>query len=128
MDPETLSNVGRDIQRHFTKLASLLRLDKTPRPGDDLRPLDLDDIRAEEQRFQLWAANLGLNGSGDRSLEYRLQEAPSVKEYTLDLLQEFRDDLSQSVLIYSFSSQRCLTDLKTSWRSLIRQAPISLRG
>ena len=124
MDPGSLSRIGRDIEQHFTEIAVIDP--NASRPDTIFQQLRSEDFEAERQRFQLWAANLGLNQSGDRSLDYRLQDAPSVKEFTLDLLRELRDDLSQSTLISSLKPTVLpLAEFQKSWRSLSRKASVS---
>jgi hypothetical protein len=118
MDPGSLCGIGRDIERHFAEIALLLDPNAST-PDTISQQLRSEDFESERQRFQLWAANLGLNQSGDRSLDYRLQDAPLVKEFTLDLLQELRDDLSQSALISSLQTAVIpLADSPKSCRSL----------
>lgn len=92
-NPAPFQEAGRVIQRAFARVAFTLRPDVPvhhPVPSD----LDVEDIEIERQRFELWAANLGLYNLGDRSLGYRLQEFRPLKEYILDLLQELTTDLS----------------------------------
>jgi hypothetical protein len=91
----TLQGIGKNILIHFTEVTDALQkleLSKQGRTNEDL-PIPLDDIQSEEERFKLWAANLGLYATGDRSLDYRIQDSPSVKEYTNQLLDDLREDL-----------------------------------
>ena len=125
MDPGSLNRIGKDIEQNFAGIAVILD-PNAPRPDIVFQQLRLEDFEAERQRFQLWAANLGLNQSGDRSLDYRLQDAPSVKEFTLDLLRELRDDLSQSTLMSSLKPTVLpLAEFQKSWRSLSRKVSVS---
>jgi hypothetical protein len=94
MEPATLRSIGRDIQKSFSKIA--LSIADAETTNTVIKAPSSWEIEAERQRFQLWAANLGLYGIGDRSLDYRLQDAASVKKYTFRLLQDLRDDLSKS--------------------------------
>jgi hypothetical protein len=125
MDSGGLCGIGRDIEQHFAEITVLL--DPSASTPDIIsQQLRSEDFESERQRFQLWAANLGLNQSGDRSLDYRLQDAPSVREFTLDLLRELSDDLSQSTLISSLQPTVIpLADPPKSCRSLSRQATVS---
>ncbi|KAF6232486.1 hypothetical protein HO173_009366 [Letharia columbiana] len=84
---ETLAAVGRHIYDIFTALYA------------DDRPLEHGDsfktsLLIESQRFSLWARNLGLYEYGHSSLDYRFRDAPSVYDYTRQLL----DKLEKSLL------------------------------
>lgn len=90
---ETLAAVGRHIYDIFTALYA------------DDRPLEHGDsfktsLLIESQRFSLWARNLGLYEYGHSSLDYRFRDAPSVYDYTRQLL----DKLEKSLLTSMFSS------------------------
>ena len=50
-------------------------------------------IVAEEERFRLWARNLGLFQAGHASLDYRVRDASFVKASLADLLAELQDHL-----------------------------------
>ena len=90
----TLHVIGEDVLRHFEKVVFALqsKASKQDELTDELL-FSLDDVLSEKERFQLWAANLGLYATGDRSLDYRIRDSPSVKEYTNQLLDELREDL-----------------------------------
>jgi len=96
----TLRDIGKNILLHFAESAFALQ-PKPSKPGgtNDEFLLSLDDVQSEKERFQLWAANLGLYATGDRSLDYRIQDSPSVKEYTSQLLHELREDLVDGKLM-----------------------------
>lgn len=90
---ETLAAVGHHIYAIFTALEA------------DDRPLEHGDsfktsLLIESQRFSLWARNLGLYEYGHSSLDYRFRDAPSVYDYTRQLL----DKLEKSLLTSMFSS------------------------
>jgi hypothetical protein len=94
MEPVALRSIGRDIQKAFSKIVNSHADSATSETSIKL-PSSWE-IESERQRFQLWAANLGLYSIGHRSLDYRLQDAASVRKYISRLLQDLRDDLSQS--------------------------------
>ncbi|PVH98682.1 hypothetical protein DM02DRAFT_32617 [Periconia macrospinosa] len=93
METATLSELGRNVMLQFGAV-SLALSTKTyeQRNSEDIERCR-ENIDAEQERFQLWAANLGLQTTGDRSLDYRVKDSASVKSYTKQLLEELGDDL-----------------------------------
>src|SRR5690348_6182052 len=55
----------------------------------------LAEIENEYERFQLWAANLGLRGQGHWSLDYRLRDATFVKDFVVELLNELKQTITE---------------------------------
>lgn len=51
----------------------------------------------EEERFLLWAHNLGLHQTGHVSLDYRLRAAIVVKDYVSEVLTEIKQNLDESM-------------------------------
>ena len=51
------------------------------------------EIAAEEQRFRLLAHSLGLHRKGHSSLDYRLREAVTVRDYLGEVLTELKEHL-----------------------------------
>jgi hypothetical protein len=64
------------------------------RPGE--QPIfTLSDLRDEFEQFQIWAENIGVFASDHASLDYRLREAPDVKESVVSLMLSLRADLEE---------------------------------
>ncbi|CAI6340021.1 unnamed protein product [Periconia digitata] len=96
METATLRELGRDVLLQFGTAFLALSTETNRQPdvgSEDTFENSRENFNAEQERFQLWAANLGLQASGDRSLDYRVQDSPSVKSYTRQLLEELIDDL-----------------------------------
>lgn len=53
--------------------------------------LDRTQLLKQEQRFRLWAANLGLFSVGHASLDYRLRDADLVRAYITEVLREVHE-------------------------------------
>jgi hypothetical protein len=100
MTKTELHDTGRNILNQFTKVShaiEFLKLSNESESEENIAFL-LKDVQSERERFQLWAANLGLFVIGDRSLDYRTRDHATVKEYTKSLLDELEEDLSESKL------------------------------
>lgn len=73
---QTLAEVGLRIKNHFVIIEDL--------------DYELESTKAavlnEQERFQLWARNLGLYQRGHSSLDYRLRDSNFIFEYALGLL------------------------------------------
>lgn len=76
----SLAVVGKGINSLLTDLETL------DTPSDAFRQLMIN----EQQRFQLWARNLGLYHYGDSSLEYRLRDS-RLFDYTIELLNDLQE-------------------------------------
>ena len=85
--PRTLLDVGNDIAVYFEHILRLLS------SGASENPVGANQIILEEQRFRLWAGNLGLHQHGHSSLDYRLRDADVVRSYALDLLTGIKEYL-----------------------------------
>ena len=103
MTNTALRDAGRIILDRFTDVSDALESLKPSdeAESDEAEPdeklaLLLVDLLCEKERFQLWAANLGLFVVGDRSLDYRTRDNFAVKEYTGKLLNELEEDLLRS--------------------------------
>ena len=110
----SLQSIGKNILLNFTEVTHALQglqLSQREKQGEadevPLLPIPLDDVQLEEERFKLWAANLGLYATGDRSLDYRIQDNPSVKEYTNQLLDDLREDLVNGKLMNKVFNVPC---------------------
>jgi hypothetical protein len=95
MDPATLRNLGRDVLFQFgaASLALSTNISQQFETDDEVEQF-IESLTAEQERFQLWAANLGLQATGDRSLDYRLKDSSGIKSYATQLLEELAGDLS----------------------------------
>ena len=65
-----------------------------------LEQLDVVVFRAEMQRFQLWAINLGLYRQDHGSLDYRLRDNEVVRSFTEELITSLNEALKESTLLY----------------------------
>ncbi|KAJ4302673.1 hypothetical protein N0V90_001562 [Kalmusia sp. IMI 367209] len=92
METATLRDLGRDVLFHFAFLLQKGNLQQFD-TNDEIEQIT-ESLNTEQERFQLWAANLGVQSTGDRSLDYRIQDRPSVKSYAKQLLEELVEDLS----------------------------------
>jgi hypothetical protein len=94
METTTLRNVGRGVLFQFGAASLALRTKVAQQFETDEIEQSIESLNAEQERFQLWAANLGLQATGDRSLDYRIKDSSSVKSYANQLLEELAEDLS----------------------------------
>jgi len=92
---ESLDIIGRRAFDSFANLTAWLSKAES-KYKDQLPPISLE---FELQRFQLWAANLGLNGRSHRSLDYRLQDAHSVRDFVADLLRGLTENLNEGKMV-----------------------------
>lgn len=95
MESTALRNLGRDVLFKFRTASLALRkqYSQQSESGDEIEQFT-EILTAEQERFELWAANLGLEAMGDRSLDYRIKDSSSVKSYANQLLEELAEDLS----------------------------------
>jgi hypothetical protein len=54
-------------------------------------------LKDELGRFRIWVENAGAHRSGRVSLDYRLREAPEVKEVVLELMNNLHSDLQDGM-------------------------------
>jgi hypothetical protein len=89
---QTLFSIGRTTAGFFSNLLRLL-----PQACDlYLQQLPLRKLILEQQRFSLWAKNLGLFQHGHSSLDYRLRDADLIKDFILEILDDLNEYLSES--------------------------------
>jgi hypothetical protein len=94
MEIATLRNLGRDVLFQFGAASLALRKNVSEQlETDDEIKHFIENLTTESERFQLWAANIGLQATGDRSLDYRVKDSSSVKLYASQLLEELAEDL-----------------------------------
>jgi hypothetical protein len=109
----SVAEIGSLVLNEFGGLLVLLQASSHPSPRSSLQYLSgsvqpdqncLPEIENEYQRFQLWAANLGLRGQGHWSLDYRLRDATFVKDFVIDLLNELKQTITEckSLEMYVF--------------------------
>ncbi|CAI7606272.1 unnamed protein product [Penicillium pancosmium] len=77
---EPLADIGKLINAGF------LNLEKSDTQSDSTRIAILN----EQQRFQLWARNLGLYHRGHSSLDYRFRDSSFLFEYAFGLLRDLQ--------------------------------------
>jgi hypothetical protein len=82
--PSQVSACGRS----FHDLSEALP--KAPRFAAQVKSTEIVD---EFDRFKGWAGNIAAHRKGRRSLEYRLRDAPHLKEETRHLLTALQDSL-----------------------------------
>jgi hypothetical protein len=88
---QSLSKSGSQIVKSFHTLVN-----SVSRAPDPIRlQLPPRTVKDEYQRFRLWSTNLGLQQVGHASLDYRLQDAETAREYTGELLEELDEYLSE---------------------------------
>jgi hypothetical protein len=94
MEVATLRKLGRDVLFQFgaAYLALRKKVSEQIETDDEIEQF-IENLTTESERFQLWAANIGLQATGDRSLDYRVKDSSSVKLYTGQLLEELAEDL-----------------------------------
>lgn len=87
----TLASVGLEVARLFAELVNVER-----QIGDNKHtewPQSM--FRAEYDRFELWAVNLGLFIPGHGSLDYRVRDAPTLRSTLMRFMVDLKDSLSQ---------------------------------
>ena len=83
-----LQSLGRSILDTFNRLAKATwNLN-----GDGNLP-PKHRVKAEDERFRLWASSLGLYAVGHASLDYRVRDAPVVRDSLTDLMIELKEHL-----------------------------------
>ena len=91
-DEEDLAAHGRNAWVRFTDAYQALQ-----KGGSAFsEQLDAASLRAEMQRFQLWAINLGLYRQDHSSLDYRLRDNEVVRSFTQELLLSLIETLGES--------------------------------
>jgi hypothetical protein len=88
--PLSLSHAGSRVFTLFERLQRLLhKSDSGNNFGSCIAAIDND-----EQRFSLWARNLGLVRPAHSSLDYRLQNAPTIRR----TVYAFLEDLANAIV------------------------------
>jgi hypothetical protein len=83
----SLAGLGYIILRRFSDLGSVAPTKHQGEIRDSLaNGFDAVDLESEEQRFRLWAVNLGLYHQGHSALDYWLRDNLLIREFTAELL------------------------------------------
>ena len=82
---KTLAAVGFDAVRLFRSLENVAIA--------DYKGLDEDRLIQQQQRFDLWATNIGLHQQGHASLDYRFRDAPDIYHFCRTLLEDLVEAL-----------------------------------
>ena len=93
-DEEDLATHGRSAWLNFNVTYETLRKNVSTLSEQP----DAATFRAEMQRFQLWAINLGLYRQDHSSLDYRLRDNEIVRSFTRELLTSLIEALGESTL------------------------------
>lgn len=80
---ESLGSIGKRVSIRFETL------DKGNLPDEDG-----SRITNEQQRFELWAVNLGLYHGGHSSLDYRFRDSPPLLKYAYKLMRDLEKGLA----------------------------------
>lgn len=114
----TFRGAGQRIAKLFKSVILALQDPKNVEYRDQL---PIKELKDEDERFRLWAANLGVFASGHASLEYRLRDAPKIESWVQETLDELVDELNQS----EYCSPRCWS--KKSEKTRMRSTTSSMR-
>lgn len=83
---ETLADLGSNAIDLFRKVEKALKESADPAWPDDI-------LIMESERFELWAANMGLFVAGHGSLDYRVREAERLEQTLRRFMQDLIDSL-----------------------------------
>ena len=61
----------------------------------------LSALADQRGRFRVWAENVGAHRADKASLHYRLREAPHIRSYVLELLQNLQQLLAEGTICHS---------------------------
>ncbi|KAK2607025.1 hypothetical protein N8I77_005734 [Diaporthe amygdali] len=98
----TLAGLG------FQTIESFKKVEITLKNQADDRGWPIAQFLSEAERFELWAANLGLFVAGHGSLDYRVRDAEKLAQTLGRFLQELINSLDDVVHICSTSTQEQL--------------------
>ena len=88
----SLSSLGQEVVESFTKAIDACKNGSTTLT----QQIDPFQLRTQQERFHLWAVNLGLFSTGHGALQYRLRDADFVRGYIGKVLSELSEDLTAS--------------------------------
>ncbi|KAK1750890.1 hypothetical protein QBC47DRAFT_330971 [Echria macrotheca] len=89
-ESQALGPIARSVRRLFDAFAPL----RTPEVHELSRALE-DELT----RFKMWAGNLGAHQHGASSLDYRLREAPHLRDQVNYLLQDAIDTVEHAAVV-----------------------------
>ena len=95
-DEFDLATLGRDAWARFVESYQALQKSDTA----SSEQLDAAAFRAEMQRFELWAINLGLYRQDHSSLDYPLRDNEVMRSFTEELLTSLIEALKESTSLY----------------------------
>lgn len=72
---------------------------KADQAGNIVYASTIRHLQFQKERFQLWARSLGLFQQGHASLDYRVRDAPVIKQPMSSMLQALRENLEELVSI-----------------------------
>ena len=93
---DDLATLGRDAWAKFIETYQALQKSDS----NSSEQLDAVTFRAEMQRFQLWAINIGLYRQDHSSLDYRLRDNEVVRSFTEELLTSLIEALKESTYLH----------------------------
>ena len=110
-DEEDLATHGRDAWAKFNLAYETFRKNGSTFSGQP----DPAAFRAEMQRFQLWAINLGLYRQDHGSLDYRLRDNEVVRSFTRELIRSLIEALIESIVLLLSMAERVLIQISHNY-------------
>lgn len=86
----SLNSLGQEVAESFAKAIDACNKGSTTL----VQQIEPSQLRIQQERFHLWAVNLGLFSAGHGALQYRLRDADVVREYIGTVLSELSGDLA----------------------------------
>jgi hypothetical protein len=93
-ETSTLAAIGLDIFQLFNVLENATIT--------DWQGLAKEVLIEQQQRFDLWATNIGLHQKGHASLDYRFRDASTFHQYCQTLLEDLLKTLETCKRQFSF--------------------------
>lgn len=93
---KTLFSIGFNIDQLFDTLENATIA--------DYQGLERDDLIEQQQRFDLWAINIGLRQRGHASLDYRFRDALDFHQYCQTLLEGLQKALETCKYLFFFQT------------------------
>lgn len=90
-DHRTLSDNGKQVLRHFQTLQLTLQQEECMA----ILPHEALEIEEMNDRFTLWATNIGLFNTAHSSLDYRLRDNEHIRTFADTLLQTLDDKVQE---------------------------------
>ena len=104
--PSLVATSSEECLESFDRLMSLLS-----GPEEEILGIRLFDVTDARGRFMIWLGNLGARQSVTvkSSLDYRLRDAPKVKEQILELLEDLMEALQDGWCIPHMVESQSMT-------------------